>query len=192
MKKKDLGIITVLTLCTAAGAQNYSVDRYVMASGGGHSESAVYLVDGTVGQPVVGRSASESYIVEAGFWAGLAGGGDCLYIAGDVDNNGTPLELADVIAMIGNYRGTTVPYFVCDCPGHAADFAATADPSGNCAPFELGDVVIEIGAYRGTADASACPDCPGTLRLRPGERNSLTVIPSLRTKKKAEIRQQRE
>jgi plastocyanin len=87
--------------------------------------------------------------------------GDCEYFAGDCNHNGIPLELGDVVAMIGIYRGSTDPAYVCACPPNDDQFAAEADPNGNCAAFELGDVVTEIGAYRGTAEASGCPDCPG-------------------------------
>lgn len=111
-------------------------------------------------------------------------GGDCAYIAGDVNNNGTPLELGDVVAMIGNYRGTAEPAYTCDCgvdpPG--PDFAATADPNGNCIALELGDVVTEIGAYRGTTEALSCPDCPGSLRLLPGGQEQPVPLPRLKSK----------
>lgn len=85
----------------------------------------------------------------------------CSYIPGDCDHNGIPLELSDVIAMIGMYRGTIDPAYTCDCPPHGSDFAPDADPNGNCIAFELGDVVTEIAAYRGTTEASGCEDCPG-------------------------------
>ncbi len=90
----------------------------------------------------------------------------CIYIPGDVNRNGAPLELADVLAMIGFYRGIIEPY-LCECGEDPIihDFAATADPNGNCVPNELNDVVTEIGAYRGSMTASGCPDCPGTEGL---------------------------
>jgi hypothetical protein len=90
----------------------------------------------------------------------------CIYIPGDVNRNGAPLELTDVLAMIGFYRGTMEPY-LCECTEDPPiyDFAATADPNGNCVPNELNDVVTEIGAYRGSMTASGCPDCPGTEGL---------------------------
>ena len=86
------------------------------------------------------------------------------YIAGDCNHNGVPLQLADVTAMIGMYRGTSLPCYVCDCQPHGFAFAATADPNGNCVAFELGDVVTEIGAYRGLSTVSSCEDCPGSGR----------------------------
>ena len=91
---------------------------------------------------------------------------DCDYISGDVNNNGTPLELEDVLAMVSLYRGSLLPYFTCACPPHGDDFAATSDPNGNCVPFELNDVMVEIAAFRGIATASGCPDCPGSRRIR--------------------------
>jgi hypothetical protein len=92
----------------------------------------------------------------------FGGSSACDYMAGDCNHNGVSLELADVVTMIGMYRGTTEPYYTCDCPPHGADFAPEADPNGNCQAFELGDVVTEIAAYRGTGTASGCEDCPGS------------------------------
>ncbi len=87
----------------------------------------------------------------------------CIYIPGDCDHNGVPLELNDVIAMGSSYRGSVEPYYDCNCgvdpPGYR--FMATADPNGNCVANELSDVVTEIAAYRGLGDVSSCPDCPG-------------------------------
>ncbi len=94
----------------------------------------------------------------------------CSYVPGDCDHNGTPLELNDVLAMIGFYRGTIEPY-LCECGEDPPvyNFAATADPNGNCIPNELNDAVTEIAAYRGTMTASGCPDCPGSGPLLIGE-----------------------
>ena len=86
----------------------------------------------------------------------------CEYIPGDCDHNGTALELSDLIAMIGIYRGMVTPYYTCDCPPHGSDFAPEGDTDGNCMAFELGDVVMEIGAYRGEATPQGCVDCPGS------------------------------
>jgi hypothetical protein len=164
-------------------AQNYQIDWHVIASGGGHSESAEYQIDATIGQPVVGQSSSESYTLKAGYWVGFLARGDCVYLPGDCNHNSIPLELGDVVAMVGMYRGSVAPYYICDCgvdpPG--AQFAATADPNGNCVAFELGDVVTEIGAYRGSTTAFGCVDCPGWLRFIPDGDRPL-VMPGLKGK----------
>ncbi len=57
---------------------------------------------------------------------------------GDVDRSGN-VDLADVVGMIGAYRGRASFCGVCVCTGDA-------DESGT--PFELADVVAIIGNYR--------------------------------------------
>jgi hypothetical protein len=108
----------------------------------------------------------------------------CLYIPGDCNNNGVPLELSDVITMIGNFQGVFPPAYICDCgvdpPG--PEFAATADPNGNCIPFELADVITEIVAFQGLVEALGCPDCPGLNRLLPGGGDQPLAMPSLKAK----------
>jgi hypothetical protein len=87
---------------------------------------------------------------------------ECNYVEGDVNHNGIPLELADVVAMISNFRGILPPYYTCTCLPHDTYFPATADPNGNCVPFELNDAVTEIQAYWGNITISGCVDCPGS------------------------------
>lgn len=107
---------------------------------------------------------------------------NCIYIPGDCDHNGTPLELGDVVTMIGLYRGTGQPQYTCPCPPYGDDFAPGADPNGNCVALELSDVVTEIGAYRGTNEASGCDDCPGSLRILPRDDESQPVVPYPKSK----------
>ena len=106
----------------------------------------------------------------------------CDYIPGDCDANGIPLELNDIMTMIGMYRGTVMPPYECYCPPHGDNFTPTADPNGNCVANELGDVVTEIAAYRGSDTASGCPDCPGLRRLLPGGDDQPVQAPSLKSK----------
>jgi hypothetical protein len=111
--------------------------------------------------------------------------GDCVYIVADCDHNGTPLELTDVVAMIGYYRGLVVPEYECDCPGISDTFTPDADPNSNCVAYELSDVVAMIAFYRGQETPGAgCQNCPGQGGLAPGEGGTL-VIPSLKSKVKA-------
>jgi hypothetical protein len=146
--------------------------------GGSNYEQGLGIaVDGSASAYVIGYTGSSDFPTLNAYDEDLDGYHDvfvskfvpssCDYSPGDVNHNGVPLEMNDVLVMIGNYRGSIGEHYRCDCgidpPGW--DFAATADPNGNCLPFELGDVVTEIGAYRGMAEASGCPDCPGSLRL---------------------------
>jgi hypothetical protein len=105
----------------------------------------------------------------------------CEYIPGDCDHNGVPLELVDVLAMIGYYRGYIPPVYECACPPHGLDYAAVADPDGSCVPFELNDAVLMISAYRGLAEPAGCPDCPGTPGLAPGDNGDLKTVPMPQT-----------
>src|SRR5208283_3250718 len=52
-----------------AAAQNYSIDWYKVAGGGGTSTGATYQVTGTIGQPDAGASMSGGgYSLTGGFW----------------------------------------------------------------------------------------------------------------------------
>jgi hypothetical protein len=106
-------------------------------------------------------------------------GSECDYVAGDCNCNGTPLELSDVVSMIGQYRGSVGVCYTCSCPPNGDNFAPAADPNGNCVALELSDVVREIAAYRGSATAAGCGDCPPPGRILPGG-----VSPTLKSKVK--------
>ena len=81
-------ISLLMLLASVSAAQNYNIDWYVIASGGGHSESGNYKVNGTIGQPIVGQSSSENYTVAGGYWVGPGGaGGGCDYVVGDVNGS---------------------------------------------------------------------------------------------------------
>ena len=58
-------------LLTATGfAQQYSIDWYKIAGGGGTSTGATYQVSGTIGQPdASGALTGGSYSVTGGFWS---------------------------------------------------------------------------------------------------------------------------
>lgn len=174
-------LILVLLLPSTASSQNYQIDWHVIAWGGGHSESGIYIIDGAIDQPVIGETSSDNYIVEAGFWVGVGIPGSCVYIVGDCNHNGIALEIADVIAMIDYYSGQQTPPYTCPCPPHGATFTPDADPNSSCNAYQLADVVAEIAFYRGQRTPGAgCPDCPGSRLGAPGERT--LVVPSLKSK----------
>jgi hypothetical protein len=56
-----------------------SLDRYVIGGGGGHAEGGIYMLEGTIGQPVVGGISSAPYELGAGFWGGLGAAGGAVY-----------------------------------------------------------------------------------------------------------------
>jgi hypothetical protein len=55
---------------STASAQNYSIDWYKIAGGGGTSTGGTYSVSGTIGQPdASGAMTGGNYSVTGGFWA---------------------------------------------------------------------------------------------------------------------------
>jgi len=72
MRTKSLGclILSVLLFCVGAVGQNYSVDWFKIAGGGGTGTGGVYSISGTMGQADAGAAMSGgNYSVTGGFWA---------------------------------------------------------------------------------------------------------------------------
>jgi hypothetical protein len=63
-------LITLLLVAAASHAQQYSIDWYKVAGGGGTSTGATYQVTGTIGQPdASGAMTGGSYSLTGGFWS---------------------------------------------------------------------------------------------------------------------------
>jgi len=63
-------LILGLLIPTISLAQNYSIDWYKIADGGGTSTGGTYQVSGTIGQPEAGAAVSGgSYSLTGGFWS---------------------------------------------------------------------------------------------------------------------------
>jgi len=63
-------LFPILLLSTACLAQQYSIDWYKIAGGGGTSTGATYQVTGTIGQPDAGGAMSGgNFSVTGGFWS---------------------------------------------------------------------------------------------------------------------------
>ena len=77
-KKKAVALSATLLCCflvvsvvLAQVSANYRLRWNALASSGGTVQSAHYAMDGTLGQSSpIGRSASSSYRMEAGYWYG--------------------------------------------------------------------------------------------------------------------------
>jgi hypothetical protein len=61
-------VVLSLGAIFAAAAQNYSVDWYAVAGGGGVSTNGSYAVNGTIGQSDAGTMTGGSYAVDGGYW----------------------------------------------------------------------------------------------------------------------------
>jgi hypothetical protein len=70
---KTLLIIPLLLIATAVHAQQYSIDWYKIAGGGGTSTGATFQVTGTIGQPdASGAMSGGNYSLTGGFWSLIA------------------------------------------------------------------------------------------------------------------------
>jgi len=175
---------------SSLSAQNYSIDWYVIASGGGHSESANYQADGTIGQPIVGNSSSQNYSLQSGFWAGgeQGSGSPCgFYVIGDYNGNET-FNVADIIAAFSKLQtGSPDAALLCECPpGGGIIWAVAMDVNNNCI-FNVADVIAGFSRLQtGAPLLVACELCPpGTpMPPSPGDGGNILVMPRLESKAK--------
>jgi hypothetical protein len=66
-------IVLCAALTTRLAAQNYSIDWYKIAGGGGTSTGGVYTLNGTIGQPDTGTMIGGNFTLIGGFWSLIAG-----------------------------------------------------------------------------------------------------------------------
>jgi hypothetical protein len=171
-------LIMMLLIVSVAGAQDYQIDWYVIASGGGHSESDNYLINGTIGQPIVGKSSSASYQIDAGFWVGAGEVGGCDYVPGDANGDGN---------VMGNDVTYSVRYFkgIGDPPPDSCEYQSGwlysgGDANGNCS-YAGSDVTFLVGYFKGYNPSILwCPDTPpiGGPALLAGNRGERLLIPN--------------
>ena len=151
-----IAVIPLLLMTSFAMAQNYQIDWYVIASGGGEMSSPSYNINGTIGQPIVGTSSSASYIIESGFWVGAGAAGGCDYVVGDVNGSGNYNGL-DVTYGVAYLKGGNAP--LCDpcaqCPG----WHYCGDVNGSCSYNGL-DITYGVAYLKGGPGLIPCGDCP--------------------------------
>ena len=58
-----------MALVSSAHAQNYSIDWYTIAGGGGTSSGGNYSLSGTIGQPATATMSGGNYSLTGGFWS---------------------------------------------------------------------------------------------------------------------------
>jgi hypothetical protein len=61
----------ILAGIARAAAPTITLERWVIGGGGGRSVDGTTVLQGTIGQPVVGRVSSAAYELDAGFWASV-------------------------------------------------------------------------------------------------------------------------
>jgi hypothetical protein len=66
--RRFVALLLFLASAIIAHAQNYSIDWFKIAGGGGASTGGVYSVSGTLGQPDAGTLSGGNYTLAGGFW----------------------------------------------------------------------------------------------------------------------------
>jgi hypothetical protein len=130
---KTLLIIGALLAVTAAAhAQQYSINWYKIAGGGGTSTGATYQVSGTIGQPDAGGAMSGgNYSVTGGFWSliqvvqtpgapllSISYSGNQVVVSWDPSATGWTLQTNNNLSTgtWGNYPGAVVNNSVTNSP----------------------------------------------------------------------------
>ena len=90
-----------------------TIERYVISAGGTAASSETYTVNGTVGQTAIGAASSETYNVSHGYWQQTSGGGGCcIGITGNVDNDGSDaIDISDLVYLVDYmFNGGPAPF----------------------------------------------------------------------------------
>ena len=167
MRIKLLFACLMVSLPASVLAQTYQIDWWVIGSGGGTSQSANYQLSGTVGQPIVGRSSSANYSIEAGFWVGAAAGpSGCEYVKGDINNSGVANGI-DVVYGVVYFKGGPPPPVRCDMCPQPAPFYAAGDVNASCT-FNGIDIGYFVNFLKGVYPTlQFCATCPPAGRAVP-------------------------
>lgn len=170
-------IFFVALLASVSLAQNYSIDRYVIASGGGEVSSTNYTANGTIGQAVVGASSSDNYSVSSGYWGGGGGGtgAGCDYVVGDVNNSGGYNGL-DITYGVSFFKGGPLPPYTCECtPGNS--WYVAGDVNASCSYNGL-DITYGVSYFKGGAGPNPCADCPpnGGITITASGQNGSSAV----------------
>jgi hypothetical protein len=75
MKTRILILVVTCLIITgiAFAADLPELNWYVFGGGGGPVSAGKYWMDGTIGQPIVGRVSGEKHELYAGYWVGVEG-----------------------------------------------------------------------------------------------------------------------
>jgi len=172
---KIINVLLLLILMTSiAMAQNYRIDWYVMASGGGEMSSTNYGISGTAGQAITGFSTSLGYIIESGFWVGAGAAGGCDYVVGDANGSDSYNGL-DITYGVNFFKyGSPTPQCPFgSCPIPPCDaFYYCGDVNASCNYNGL-DITYGVNYFKyGTPGPAPCGDCPPSgliVTSAPGE-----------------------
>jgi hypothetical protein len=138
---------------SAAAVSAFALPWYSVNAGGAMgSSSASYKMSQSVGQSVIGRSASSSYTLGIGFWYGVGAQAGCpITRTGDVNVSGT-ITSADIIGLV-NYV----------FKGGAQPLPCVASGDVNCSGAVTSADIISLVNYVFKAGPSPCDACTSPL-----------------------------
>jgi hypothetical protein len=134
MKAKFVSLaVAAIAFCLQASAQNYTIDWYKVAGGGGTSTGSVYSISGTIGQPDASANnamTGGSYSMTGGFWSlyavqtvgapllNISYAGNQAVISWSPSATGWTLQTNANLATPtwGNYLGTVVNNSITNAP----------------------------------------------------------------------------
>jgi hypothetical protein len=102
--KRTFAVLAILVFSVAIANTQYTIEKAVIAGGGGTSTGGTYSLSGTIGQAVAGGPATGSpYSVQSGFWnSDLAPTSAGVFIEGRVTLSGRPIAGAYVVIALGD------------------------------------------------------------------------------------------
>ncbi len=177
-------IILMVIMAPLSLAQTYRIDWYVIGSGGGPCQSADYQVDGTIGQPIVGKAASTIFQAYAGFWVEpVTGGEPCEYLIGDINGDNQRLG-GDITYGVRYFKGTgTPPRDSCYMDSTQTYLYVAGDCNGDCR-FLGSDITRLVQYFKGNASLAYCHFFPNDAAalLIGDSRNSIGHSDEIRQK----------
>jgi len=66
-----LTVVVLVPTVMGQASAHFDLSWHVIAGGGARSTSSSFMVNGSIGQPAVGRLSSANYVLGGGFWPGI-------------------------------------------------------------------------------------------------------------------------
>jgi hypothetical protein len=109
----------------------------------------------------------------------VGAGGGCVYVTGDVNNNGF-FNGVDLVYAVAYFKGGPVPPYSCECtPGNS--WFVSGDVNGSC-NFNGTDITYAVSYFKGGPLPIPCSNCPPRLIMAPDDGIDPAVVPAIKGK----------
>jgi len=132
------------------------VNWQVLSTGGSVSQVGTYTLGSTVGQVAAGFSTVGTSTLHSGFWQNWVV--DCCVLRGDINHDGTPLDIGDLIFVVNYLFQPPNPAPPCEMPvgsGYFPEGDLNADGDGP----DIGDIIYMVN-YMFQPPSPAPIPCP--------------------------------